>query len=333
MKNPPSAARRRHLKTALSVALVGAAAPYRAWAQEFPHQPVKLLIPYAAGGGTDTAARIIAQQMAANLGQPIVADNRAGAGGAIALDALAKSRPDGYTMAVGNIGPLAIAQAVRDDVPYDVFKDFSFVGSACLIEMVLVIRPGLNITSFEQMLAHAKANPGKLSYAVSGGLGTSIHLQMEYLKALAGVNIVAVPYKGEAPAVTDMLGGHVDIGLITTSLAASYVKSGKLNALVLPALSRSTLLPEVPLDSETRAGVEFKAYSWSVLVAPAATPAPVLGRLNQALNAAVKNPQVITNLTSQGFVPTGGTPQEARDFVRKEAEKWGKIARDNGIRA
>ncbi len=333
MSNPQSGARRRHLKTALSAALVGVAAPYRAFAQEFPQQPVKLLIPYAAGGGTDTAARIIALQMAANLAQPIVPENRAGAGGAIALDALAKSRPDGYTMAVGNIGPLAIARAVRDDVPYDVFKDFSFVGSACLIEMVLVIRPGLNITTFEQMLAYAKANPGKLSYAVSGGLGTSIHLQMEYLKAMAGVNIVAVPYKGEAPAVTDMLGGHVDIGLITTSLAAPYVKSGKVNALVLPALSRSSLLPDVPLDSETRAGVDFKAYSWSVLVAPAATPAPVLGRLNQALNAAVKNPQVVSQLTSQGFVPTGGTPQEARDFVRQEAEKWGKIARDNGIRA
>lgn len=333
MKDLESGARRRHLKTVLSAALVGAAAPYRAFAQDFPNQPVKLLIPYAAGGGTDTAARIIAQQMGHDLGQTIVADNRPGAGGAIALDALARSRPDGYTMAVGNIGPLAIAQGVRDDVPYDVFRDFAFVGSACVIEMVLIIRPGLNIRTFEQMLAYAKSQPGKLSYGVSGGLGTSIHLQMEYLKMLAGVDIVPVPYKGEAPVMTDLLGGHVDIGLVTTSLAASYVKSGKVNALVLPALTRSRLLPDVPLDSETGAGVDFKAYSWSVLVAPAATPAPVIGRLNAALNSAVKNPQVVTQLTSQGFVPTGGTSEEAREFVRKEQEKWGKIARDNGIRA
>nr|WP_066266707.1 tripartite tricarboxylate transporter substrate-binding protein [Hydrogenophaga palleronii] len=185
----------------------------------------------------------------------------------------APSRPDGYTMVVGNIGPLAIAQAVRDDVPYDVFRDFSFVGSACLIEMVLVIRPGLNITTFEQMLAHTKANPGKLSYTVSRGLGTFIHLQMASLKALAGMNIVAVPYKGEVPAVTDMLCGHVAIGLISTSLAASYVKSSKLNVLVLPALSRSSLLPDVPPNSEMKAGVGFKAHSWSVFLAPAAKPA------------------------------------------------------------
>lgn len=332
MRNPSSKSRREHLK-ALSAGLLGAAAPHLAFGQAFPSQPIKLLIPYAAGGGTDLAARTIAQQMGVALGQSIVPDNKAGAGGTIALDAVARSRPDGYTLGVGNIGPLAIAQAVRNDVPYDVARDFSFVGAACLIEMVLVVRPGLDIRSFEQLLAHARNNPGKLTYGVSGGLGTSIHLQMEYLKALAGVNIVPVPYRGEAPVIADMLGGHLDVGLVTTSLATSYVKAGKVHALVLPAMKRSRLLPDVPLDSETKAGVEFKAYSWSVLVAAANTPPAILGRLNGALNSALKYPEVAEKLLSQGFVPMGGTPEEASGFVRREQEKWGKIARDNKIRA
>lgn len=327
------ASRRRVLRLAAGVAVAPSLALWRGVsdAATYPDGPVKLVIPYSAGGSTDVAGRLVAGEMSSLLGQPFIVDNRPGASGGIAMEYLAKARPDGYTIGIGNIGQLAVLPAVKSVIPFDPLRDFAVIGGICIIELILVARTGLPFDDLPRMIAYAKANPGKVSFAAAGGLGASPHLAMEYFKKLAGVNITTVPYKGEAPAINDMLGNHVDLCLASTSVALQHVKSGKLKALAATSPARSKLLPDVKLATES--GIPFEAYSWSALIAPAATPQAILERLNGALNVALKKPQIADALTSQGIIPMGGTAAAGKDFVRAEFEKWGKVARENNITA
>ncbi len=328
----PKPSRRHLLLGSVAAATLTAMRPLYVSAQgaDFPTKPINFIIPYSAGGPTDVAGRAVAAEMAAFLKQPVVVENRPGASGAIALEAIAKSPPDGYTIGIGNIGQLAVLPAVKDNVPWDPIKDFTVIGGLVVIELIIVARLNAPFNTFPELLAYAKANPGKVSYSISGGAGTSIHLAMEYLKNIAGINMVGVPYKGDAPAMTDLLGGHVDIGLVSTSVALPSVQSGKVKALAATSPQRSKMLPNLPRASES--GLAFEAYSWSALIGPAGMPQPILDKLNAAMNAALKKPSIAESFQSQGLVIMGGTPATGRAFVQAEHDKWGKVARDGNIK-
>jgi tripartite-type tricarboxylate transporter receptor subunit TctC len=299
-----------------------------ALAQAYPTKPVTIIVPFAAGGTTDILARIIGQALTAELGQSVVVDNRAGAGGNIGGQAAAKATPDGHTLFMGTVGTHAINASLYKKMPFDPVKDFAPLTRVANVPNLLVANPAQPYKSVKDLIAYAKANPGKVNFGSSGN-GSSIHLSGELFKSLAKVDMQHVPYKGSAPAVTDLLGNQIGIMFDNMPSAIQHVRSGKLVPLAVTTAKRSPELPSVPTIAE--AGVPgYEATSWFGMFAPAGTPAPVLAKLNAAIVKVLAQPDVKKKINEQGAEVYSETPEQFAAFIQAESVKWGKVVKESG---
>jgi tripartite-type tricarboxylate transporter receptor subunit TctC len=294
----------------------------------FPTKPITIVVPFTAGGTTDILARVVGLHMGTTLGQPVIVDNRAGAGGNIGSQLVARAAPDGYTILMGTVGTHAINQSLYKTMPFDPIKDFAPLSRVAMVPNLLVANPGQPYRTVKELIAYVKANPGKVSYASSGN-GTSIHLSAELFKQMAGVEMQHVPYRGSAPAVADLLGGQTAIMFDNMPSAIPHVKGDKLRALAVTTSRRSPALPDVPTVAE--AGVPgYEATSWFGLLAPAGTPADVVARLNGAIVKALADPEVQKKLAEQGAETHGEKPEQFAAFIQSETAKWGKVVKQSG---
>ena len=299
-----------------------------ALAQAYPTKPVTIVVPFAAGGTTDILARIIGQALTTELGQSVVVDNRAGAGGNIGGALAAKAPADGYTLFMGTVGTHAINASLYKKMPFDPVKDFAPLTRVANVPNLLVANPAQPFKTVKELIAYAKANPGKVNFGSSGN-GSSIHLSGELFKSLAKVDMVHVPYKGSAPAVTDLLGNQIAIMFDNMPSAIQHVRSGKLVPIAVTTAKRSPELPNVPTIAE--AGVPgYEATSWFGMFAPAGTPAPVVAQLNKAIVKVLNQPDVKKKINEQGAETYGETPEQFAAFIQAEAVKWGKVVKESG---
>jgi tripartite-type tricarboxylate transporter receptor subunit TctC len=312
-----------------ALVLLSACAPPLA-AQNYPVKPIKIIMPFPPGGTNDLVARAVGDRLAAVLKQPVVVDNRAGAGGLIGTDAVAKAAPDGYTLLVANTGSLAAGLSLRAKVPYDVPRDFVPVSLLDDITIALAVHPAVPVKTPRELIALAKAQPGKLNAAVPG-LGTLQHLVTEWFRLRANVNIVLVPYKGGAPALIDLLAGQNDMAFINLPTLLEFIKAGRLRAIAIVDAKHSEVLPEVPTLNES--GLPgMVASTWVAMMAPAATSKDIIARLNTEVVRIMKAPEMKQYLAAQGANPLWSTSDEARVFIHAEFDKWAKVARDAGIK-
>jgi len=318
-------------RTLLAAAIMSAAAavvPAGAFAQAFPNKPITIIVPFAAGGTTDILARVIGQGLSAELGQSVVVDNRAGAGGNIGGQMAARAPADGYTLFMGTVGTHAINAALYKKMPFDPVKDFAPLTRVANVPNLLVANPNQPYKSVQELIAYAKANPGKVNFGSSGS-GSSIHLSGELFKSLAKVDMQHVPYKGSAPAVTDLLGNQIGIMFDNMPSAIQHVRSGKLRPIAVTTAKRSPELPDVPTIAE--AGVPgYEATSWFGMFAPAGTPAPIVAQLNKALVKVLSQPETKKKLADQGAEPVSETPEQFAAFIQAESAKWGKVVKESG---
>ena len=321
--------RRYALRAVAGVAAVLAAGT--AIAQGYPTKPIRLVVPFPPGGAVDFYARVVQPPLGELLGQTIVIDNKAGASGMVGAEIVAKSPPDGYTLLLGNIASLAINVGIYPKMPYDPLKDFTPVVRTVDVNYVLVVHPSLSAKSVAELVAYAKAHPGKLSYG-SAGSGSLPHLGTELFKARTGTDIVHVPYKGGGPMVTDLLGGNVQMVIADQANLMPHVQSGKLRALAVATAKRSPNAPDLPTIAEA-ALPGFEATAWQGLVGPAGMPPDVVKRLNDAFNKVMAMPAVREKLIGGGLEPVGGTPEQFGRFIGSEIAQWTKIAKDVGAKA
>ncbi|AMN39299.1 Bug family tripartite tricarboxylate transporter substrate binding protein [Rhodoplanes sp. Z2-YC6860] len=300
-------------------------------AQDYPSRPITLVVPYSAGGGNDIMARVAGEKMSPALGQQIVIENRGGAGGSIATRQVAKASPDGYTLGLGGTGTLAINPTLYSNVGYDPRKDFEPIGLIGTSALVLVIHPSIPAHSVKELIAYAKANPGKLSYA-SAGVGSGIHLAAEYFRFQAGIEMTHVPYKGSAPALTDLIGGHVSMYFSSMPPAIELVKEGKIRALGVTGLTRSPIFPDLPTIAEA-ALPGYEAVLHYGIIAPAGTPKPIVAKLNAALRQAVMSDELKQKLAADGTEPLASTPEQYAADIDKEETKWSAIVKKSGAKA
>jgi tripartite-type tricarboxylate transporter receptor subunit TctC len=318
------------MKLALTaIAVLAAAGP--AAAQDYPSRPITLIVPYSAGGGNDVFARAAADRMSKILGQQIVIENRGGAGGSIATRQIAKSQPDGYTLGLGGTGTLAINPTLYPNVGYDPRKDFAPVGLIATSALVVVVNPSVPARNIPELVALAKKEPGKLTFA-SAGVGSGIHLAAEYLATIAGIQLTHVPYKGSAPALTDLVGGHVAIYFSSLPPAISLVKEGKVRALAVTSAKRSVIFPDLPTVAEADLP-GYEAVLHYGIVAPAGTPRPIIDKLGAALRSAVTSDELRTRLADDGAEPLVSTPEEYAADIDREETKWSTIVKRSGAKA
>lgn len=297
--------------------------------QTWPSGPVKIVAPVPPGGGTDTLARTIAAQLQTSLGVPVVVENKPGASALIGTEFVVKAPPDGNTLLMG-YSVLATNKFLKEALPYDLERDLIPVAYIGYIPLLLVVSPSLPVNDVQDLIALAKANPGKYQYA-SGGAGSSSHLSGEMLKSKAGIDLVHVPYKGDAPALNDVVGGHVPVVFMTITSALPMVKAGKLKALATTGDRRSALAPEIPTMIEAGV-VGFETKAWYMILAPRKTPRNVVERLNVAINAAIADPSV-QKLSAQGVTFVGGTMPQAEAFLNSEIDRWGTLIKAANIKA
>ena len=300
----------------------------------WPTRTVRIVVPFAPGGTTDILARALAPELAKACGQGFIVDNRAGAGGNLGAEIVAKSPPDGYTLVMGTVGTQAINPSLYPKMPYDAAKDFAPVTLVAGVPNVLVMNPAkakaAGITDVRSLIAYARANPGKLNMASSGN-GTSIHLAGELFKSMTGTYMVHFPYKGSGPALLDLVGGTMDLMFDNLPSALPHVKAGKLVALAVTSSERSAALPDVPTVAE--AGVKgFEATSWFGLLAPAGTPADIVQRIQQESAKALASPALRERLLSQGAIPGGMPPAEFGRFIATETKKWAAVVKSSGAK-
>ena len=312
-------------------ALATALASSLAIAQAYPSKTVRLIVPFPAGGPADLFGRGLAQGMSANLGQPVVIDNRAGAGGLIGVDAAAKAAPDGYTLALNSASSVAIAPFSMDKMPFDPRKDLALITTVVRVPEVLIVHPSVPAKNLDELIAYAKANPNKINFG-SAGAGSITHLAVELLKVEAKIEMVHVPYKGAAPAVADLLGGQVQMAILDVPVVLPHIRSGKLRAIVTASGTRASSLPEVPSSVEAKYP-KVNSDNWYGLVAPAATPAAVLRRIHEAAMAALRSPEVIEQFAKVSGVAAPSTPEEYLSYMLAEQVKWGAIVKAIGFRA
>ena len=297
-------------------------------AADYPTKPIRLVVPFPPGGTTDILARAVAQKLSEAWNEQVVVDNRPGAGGNIGADLVAKAAPDGYTLVMGTVGTHAINPNLYAKMPYDHVKDFAPVILVAGVPNVLVVNPSLPVHSVKELIDYAKANPGKLNFASSGN-GTSIHLSGELFKTMAGVQMTHVPYKGSAPALSDLMGGQVQLMFDNLPSSLGLIKAGKLRALAVTSASRAAALPDVPTIAES--GLPgFEASSWFGILAPAGTPHEVVAKLNGAVAAWLATPEAKEKLLAQGAIAAGGTPEAFAKHIDSETAKWAKVVKASG---
>jgi tripartite-type tricarboxylate transporter receptor subunit TctC len=300
-----------------------------AHAQTYPNRAITLVIPFAPGGSTTIVGRVIADKMSETLGEKIVVDNRPGAGGTVGTKAVAKSEPDGYTLVLGYTGTLAIGPSLYKNVGYDPRKDFAPIGLIGNAPNSLVVHPSFPAKTIAELIAYAKANPGKVNFG-SAGAGTVSHITGEYFAASAGIKLVHIPYKGTGPALTDLLGGHIPMAFAPIPASHANVSAGLLRALAVTSTTRSSLMPDVPTISETVLP-GFDASLYYGLAAPAGTPRPIIDRLNKELRAALGSAEVKKQLAQDGTEPTPGTPEDYAAFIDKDEKKWSQLVKASGV--
>jgi tripartite-type tricarboxylate transporter receptor subunit TctC len=298
-------------------------------AQQYPSKPIKMLVPFPAGGTVDFFARVISTKLSEVLGQPILVENRAGAGGNIAAEAVAKSAPDGYTLLMGS-EIVAINTSLYSKLGYDPVKDLAPITLVGTVPNILIVSPSVAANSVKELIALAAKNSGKLSYA-STGVGTSSHLSSELFKSMSGTELLHVPYKGGPPAIADLIGGQVNMMFINMPTGLAHVKSGKVRILGVSSLRRVAQLPDVPTVDES--GLKgYETYAWSGLYAPAGTPREIIIRLNSEIVKILKMPGVREQLAGQGAEPVGDSPEEFGRFTRAEIAKWAQIIKTSGAK-
>ena len=317
--------------TRLVLALITLCAAGLAIAQGYPSKAVRLIVPFPAGGPADLFGRGLAQGMSANLGQPVVIENRAGAGGLIGVDAAAKAAPDGYTLALNSASTVSIAPFSMDKMPFDPRKDLALITTVVRVPEVLIVHPSVPAKNLEELIAYAKANPNKINFG-SAGSGSITHLAVELLKVEAKIEMVHVPYKGAAPAVSDLLGGQVQMAILDVPVVLAHIRSGKLRAIVTASGTRASSLPEVPSTVEAKYP-RVNSDNWYGLVAPSATPAVVLKRIHDAAMAALRSSEVIEQFAKVSGVAAPSTPEEYSAYLTTEQAKWGAIVKAIGFRA
>jgi tripartite-type tricarboxylate transporter receptor subunit TctC len=322
---------RSTIRTLAALCAVMPIAATMALAQDYPTRPITLLVPYAAGGGNDAMARIAADKMSRMLGQQIVVENRGGAGGTLATRDAARAAPDGYTLVIGGTGTLAIDPTLYKNVGYDPRKDFAPVGLIAKSALVILVNPALPVYSVKDLIELAKKEPGRINYA-SAGVGSGIHLGTVYFASVAGIDITHIPYKGSAPALTDLIGGHVSIYFSSLPPAIGLVKDGKVRAIAVTDSKRSPLFPDVPTVAEQ--GLPgYEAVLHYGIVAPAGTPRPVVEKLNAALRQAVTSPDLAEKIAADGAEPLASTPEEYAADIDREETKWSAIVKKSGATA
>jgi tripartite-type tricarboxylate transporter receptor subunit TctC len=295
----------------------------------YPSRPIKIVVAFTAGGTTDIIARIVGKKLTDAWGQQVIIDNRPGAGGNLGSNVVAKSPPDGYTLLIGSVGPLAINATLYPNMPYDHLKDFVPICLVASVPNMLVVHPSVPVHSVKDLVDLARTKPGSLNYGSTGN-GTTGHLSGELMNERAGINLVHVPYRG-ATAVTDLLGGQVQLMFATIPSVIQHVRAGTLRAIAVTSSRRSPALPEIPTIAET-GYPGFEAGSWFGFVAPTGTPEPIVRKLHAQIAAIVRMPDINEQLASQGADPVGSTPEEFGQYMRSETEKWAKVVKASGIR-
>ena len=299
--------------------------------QDWPTKPVRWIVPYAAGGFADTSVRKLTAELTKVLKQSVVVENRAGAGGVVGTEMIAKAAPDGYTFGSGNLAPLAVNPSLMQQLPYDVARDIAPILLIETAPLILTVGPSLPAKTVRDVVAMAKERPGKLTFG-SSGIGGAHHLSGEMLCQQAGVKMVHVPYKGGAPAATDLLGGHLSIMFEMGYAALPSIQSGKVRALAVTSSKRLAILPDVPTMAE--AGFPgFESFNWQGVVGPAKMPRPIIERLNRELNGILQIPHIRESIVSLGSEIAGGTPEDFGRFIQAEMEKWAKVIREGNIKA
>jgi tripartite-type tricarboxylate transporter receptor subunit TctC len=312
-----------------AAAAAGIAAVGAAHAQDFPNKPMRIIAPFAAGASTDFLARTVAQSMSRELGQPVVVENKPGAGGALAAEAVARSAPDGYTMLLTSAGIVTMNQHIYPKLPYDPIKDFAPLSIAVRMPIVTVVHPSLPVKNIQELLAYAKANPGKLNYG-SAGTGTSQHLAGELFKSMANVSLLHIPYRGGGPAMNDLLAGQIQVMFVQVPSALPQVKAGKVRAIAVGSDKRDAKMPDVPTVAE--GGVKgYNSDTWYGFVMPAGVPAPVAQKLHAAMVKALKENE--QKLSDHGFNVDASTPREMADVIAAESKKWGAVIKAANIKA
>lgn len=329
MHSPLPPGRRRLLALCGGALVLGLAAPGAFAQSAWPTRPVTLVVPFPPGGGTDTGTRILGEQLARRWGQPVLIENKSGAAGAIGADLVAKAKPDGHTLLMGNIGTQAINPSLYPRLPYDPDKAFMPVSLVAELPLALMVHPGVPARTVAELVALAKSRPGQLSYS-SSGAGGGPHLAAEMFKDATGTFILHVPYRGGGPAVNDLLAGHVQMSFMTAFEASGHIKSGKLRALAVTSDRRVGALPEVPTLAET-AIPQFNSISWIGLLAPAGTPQELVDRISADVRAAVEVDEVRSRLTALGAVPVGSSPADFRKLIEHDRQRYAQIIRDRKI--
>jgi tripartite-type tricarboxylate transporter receptor subunit TctC len=310
-----------------AVALAGSVLAVSAIAQTFPDRPIKLVVPFPPGGVTDIVARTLSVKLTEELKQPVIVENRAGASGAIGAEAAARSAPDGYTWLMGNISTLAINQWTMAKLNYNPSTSFEPVAMVAVQPLLVAVNPTVPVNTLSELVVFAKKNPGKLNY---GTAGSSIHLAVEYFSGLAGIKMNHIPYKGSAPAITDLLGGQIQVLFDPFSSIHPQVAAGKVKALAITTADRSAVAPQVPTVIE----LGFAGYdvsSWQGIVVPAGTPKDIVVKMNAAINKALKSKEVVDRFAQFSAVPTQWTPQQFGQYISQEQARWSKVAKDAGV--
>ena len=315
----------------LLILIFAAALPATALAQAYPTKPIRLIVPFPAGGPADIFARFLAQGMTAQLGQTMVIENVSGVGGVLGVDRASKAAPDGYTLVLNSSSALTIAPFSMVKMPYDPGKDLTLITTVVRVPEVLSVNPSLPVNTLAELIAYARANPGKVNFG-SAGSGTITHLGGELLKVEANINLIHVPYKGAAPAVNDMLGGQVQMGVFDVPVVLSHIKAGKLKALATTSAKRAPSLPDVPTTGES-GYPKVISDNWYGLVGPAGIPPAIVKRIHAAAIAALNSPELIENYSKVSGVPMPSTPEEYAVFITVEQAKWGAIVKAIGFKA
>ena len=323
----------RTRRVSLAIAAIAALAlpATSAWAQAYPNKPVHLIVPYAAGGGTDFFARTVGAKLGEQLGQTIIVDNKPGAATIIGAEVAAKSAPDGYTLLIADSTTLAVNPSLYKKLPYDPAKDFSSVTLTARFAMVLVVNPNTSkATTVKEFIEEAKKDPGKISYA-SVGAGTTHHLTMELFQQRTDIKLIHVPYKGAGPAIQDMVGGQVPVMFVDLAAGGPMIKAGKLRVLAVASPKRIAALPNVPTFAE-QGVAQFEAWAWQGLTVPAGTPKEIIAKLNAEYAKVVADPVIRQKLVDAGVEPVTSSPEEMNAYIKSETAKWAQVIKQSDIK-